>query len=272
MEATGVYHEALAECLYEAGFKVIVSNPGKAKEFAKSQNQQGKTDKKDSVMLARYGQSSHFNLKHWKPEPLEVRQLKAMVRRLAALEKDRQRELNRLEASEFNGVSQRVIQSINDMVTVLDMEIEKLQKDIDDLISGNPQMYKDRQLLLSIKGVGSVVSRELLSLFSSKNFLSGRQATAFLGIVPIHHESGALKGRSTMSKRGPGRLRAKLYMAAVVACQHNPQVRAQYLRLLKNGKNKMQAICAAMRKLVEICFGVIKHQREYQPQMGLISP
>ncbi len=148
-------------------------------------------------------------------------------------------------------------------------------QDIDDHISGcDPQMYKDRQLLLilSIKGVGNVVSRELLSLFSSKKFLSGRQASAYLGIVPIHHESGALKGRSTMSKRGPGRLRAKLYMAAVVACQHNPQVRAQYLRLLKNGKTKMQAICAAMRKLVGIFFGVVKHQREYQPQMGLISP
>jgi len=28
----------------------------------------------------------------------------------------------------------------------------------------------------------------------------------------------------------------------------------------------MSALCAAMRKLVQICFGVIKHQQPYQPQ------
>jgi len=55
-------------------------------------------------------------------------------------------------------------------------------------------------------------------------------------------------------------------MAAVVATQHNPDIRAQYKRLLKQGKTKMSALCAAMRKLVQICFGVLKHQANYQPQ------
>ncbi|WP_373692218.1 hypothetical protein [Endozoicomonas sp. SESOKO1] len=47
---------------------------------------------------------------------------------------------------------------------------------------------------------------------------------------------------------------------------HNPDIQAQYQRLLANGKTKMQAIGAAMPKLVQICFGVVKHQSEYQPQ------
>ncbi|MBL35200.1 MAG: IS110 family transposase, partial [Oceanospirillaceae bacterium] len=38
-------------------------------------------------------------------------------------------------------------------------------------------------------------------------------------------------------------------------------------RLLANGKSKMQALGAAMRKLVQICFGVVKHQSEYRPQV-----
>ena len=41
----------------------------------------------------------------------------------------------------------------------------------------------------------------------------------------------------------------------------------QKARLLKAGKVKMQALGAAMRKLIQICFGVIKHQCEYQPQL-----
>ncbi|MDO9518709.1 MAG: IS110 family transposase, partial [Pseudohongiella sp.] len=63
-----------------------------------------------------------------------------------------------------------------------------------------------------------------------------------------------------------GEIRAKLYLAAVVATKYNPDIRAQYLRLLKAGKRKMQAIGAAMRKLIQICYGVLKHQSRYQPQ------
>ncbi len=56
-------------------------------------------------------------------------------------------------------------------------------------------------------------------------------------------------------------------MAAVVATQHNPDIRAQYHRLLGAGKTKMQALGAAMRKLLQICFGVVKNQNEYMPQV-----
>lgn len=55
-------------------------------------------------------------------------------------------------------------------------------------------------------------------------------------------------------------------MAAIVAKQHNPIIRDQYNRLLAAGKKKMQALGAAMRKLLHICFGVVKHQQEFQPQ------
>ncbi|MCZ6805085.1 MAG: IS110 family transposase, partial [Proteobacteria bacterium] len=58
-----------------------------------------------------------------------------------------------------------------------------------------------------------------------------------------------------------------LYLAAVSACQHNPDIKAQRERLLKAGKTRMQALGAAMRKLIQICFGVVKNQTEYQPQV-----
>lgn len=55
-------------------------------------------------------------------------------------------------------------------------------------------------------------------------------------------------------------------MAAVVAIQHNPDIRCLYERLLERGKKKMAALGAAMRKLVHIAYGVLKHQQEYHPQ------
>ncbi|MDA5134104.1 MULTISPECIES: transposase [Psychrobacter] len=84
-------------------------------------------------------------------------------------------------------------------------------------------------------------------------------------------ESGLFKGKSRLAKNGSSDIRAKLYMPALVAIKHNPDIKTQYKRLLANGKCKMQAFCAVMRKLVHICFGVVKHQQPYQARVDLIS-
>ncbi len=60
-------------------------------------------------------------------------------------------------------------------------------------------------------------------------------------------------------------------MAAIVATTYNPHVRAVYERMLARGKSKMSALGAAMRKLVHLCFGVIKTQRPYEPNYAKIS-
>lgn len=267
VEPTGVYHESLVYALHDAGFKVLMVNPAKASQYAKSINLQHKTDKSDAYMLSQYGAAQQNQLKYWQPEAPEVRELKVLLRRLDALEADLQRETNRMESSEFSLSSSRVLQSLQDMIDVIKAEIDKLKQDIDDHIDQYPDLKKNRALLESIKGIGCVMSRELVYLFAAKRFNNAKQASAYCGLIPRLNESGKLKGRTSLSKIGPSRIRAKLYMAAVTAGQHNPQIKQQKARLLKAGKSQMQAIGAAMRKLIQICFGVIKHQTEYQPQM-----
>lgn len=267
LEPTGIYHEALLYDLHARGFQLFLANPGKARQYAESLNQTHKTDPGDAIMLARYGHAQRHQLSLWQPEAPEVRELKVMLRRLDALEKDLQRERNRQEATEFSLSSERVIQSLQDMIRALEAEIAQLQQDIDDHINRFPELKRNRQLLESIKGIGSVMSRELVCLFASKTFSSAKQVAAYVGLIPRLRESGTLKGRATLSKTGSARLRARLYMAAVCASTHNPDIRAQKHRLLKAGKLKMQALGAAMRKLIQICFGVIKHQSEYRPQV-----
>ena len=265
MEATGVYHEALAYALHEMGIKVSVMNPAFIRDFAKSLGVKSKTDKKDSMVIARY--CALMKPRLWQPEPRDIRVLKAMLVRLAALEKDMQRELNRLEKAQVSQASVDVIESIHIMTKGLKQEISRVQKQIDLHIDQNPDLKQNKEKLQSIPGIGEVVSREMLAVLLSRDFKRASQAAAFMGLVPKQCESGKMKGRTTLCKNGPGRLRAKLYMAAIVAKQHNPDIKAQYERLLLAGKTKMQALGAAMRKLVQICFGVIKHQCEYQPQL-----
>jgi len=266
LEPTGVYHEGLTYFLHEAGLKVRIGNPSKAREFASSVGFKHKTDKEDAKVLAYYGSLEPRNLKVWEPEPPKVRELKALLRRLTALEKDYQRELNRLEASEVSGASTRVTDSIRAILDSLDDEIKRLKRDIDDRIKKDPVLAKNRELLQSISGVGEVFSREMVVLFAAKAFMNAKQVAAYLGLIPKLKQSGTQEKKTVLSKFGPARIRAKLYMAAVVASQHNLDIKRQKHRLIANGKSKMAALGAAMRKLVQICYGVVKNQEMYQPQ------
>ena len=265
MEATGIYHETLAYQLYQAGAKVCVINPAQVNSYAKSLGQRTKTDKKDSMVLARYGSTQSPEL--WHPEPEEVRTLKALIARIDAVDQDIQREKNRLEKAEIVQVSQAVLTSIHNVLSPLKQEKARLEILIDQHIDQHPILKRDRRLLESIPGVGPVISRIMLAVIRSRTFTSASQCAAYLGLNPIQYESGSsVRRKARLSKAGNAKVRAKLYMAAVVSIQHNPDIKQQYERLTQKGKANMSALGAAMRKLVHICFGVLKHQTTYQVQ------
>ena len=103
-------------------------------------------------------------------------------------------------------------------------------------------------------------------------FASAKEAAAFLGLVPVQTESGvSVRGRPRLSKAGNPRIRASLYMAAVVAKRINPDVKDLYERLCARGKSKMAALGACMRKLVHLCYGVEKSGHAYVPNIALPS-
>ncbi|MEY3201911.1 MAG: hypothetical protein RIR70_1461 [Pseudomonadota bacterium] len=117
---------------------------------------------------------------------------------------------------------------------------------------------------MSIPGVGPQVGNNLLSVMHNHQFRSAEQLAAYLGLGPVEHQSGSsVRGKARLSKAGPARIRAVLYMTAVTSIKHNPHIKALCQRLLARGKAKMAAIGAAMRKRVHLCFGVLKTRRPY---------
>jgi transposase len=265
MEATGIYHEQLATFLTDAGAKVSVVNPAQVKFYAQGLGVRSKNDKKDSVVLARYGLKE--NPKLWQPEAQEIRTLKALLARFDGIEKDLQREKNRQEKAVISLAPEEVINSLNLMTEQLKSEQQRLEKLIEDHINKHDKLRENKALLETIPAVGKVIATRMLMVIGSRQFDDAHQCAAYLGLIPVQHESGSsVKGRAKLSKAGNPVIRAKLYMAAVVAIRHNPDIKAQYERLTSKGKSKMSALGAAMRKLVQICFGVLKHQQPYQPQ------
>jgi transposase len=264
LEATGVYHEAAAYRLVEAGITVSIVNPAQAKDFARGLAVRTKTDGVDRVVLARFG--ALVKPKPWTPPPPEVRELQALLARREALTQDRQREQNRREKALATTTPPRILQSLEDSIAFLDRQLEQLQQEIHDHIDSHPGLKADLTLLLSIPAVGPQVGSHLLVILQGHTFHSAEQLAAYLGLVPVERQSGtSVSGRARLSKAGPARVRAVLYMAAVVATRHNPHVKALYERLLARGKTKMSALGAAMRKLVHLCFGVLKTRQPYQP-------
>ena len=265
MEATGIYHEQLANFLYKAGAKVSVVNPAQVKFYAQSVGVRSKNDKKDSVVLARYGAKEKPKL--WMPEAEEIRILKALLARFDGIEKDLQREKNRQEKAENSLAPEEVVVSLTLMIEQLETEQQRLNRLIEEHINKHDNLSKNKALLESIPAVGNVIATRMLMVIGSRQFEDAHQCAAYLGLVPVQHESGSsVRGRAKLSKAGNPVIRAKLYMAAVVAIRYNPDIKAQYERLTSKGKSKMSALGAAMRKLVQICFGVLKHQQPYQPQ------
>jgi len=265
MEATGVYHLKAAAYLSREGLNVIIVNPQQASQYAKSQNQQNKSDKLDAYALQRYG--SQLKKYHvFTPDRPEISQLKALLSRMHQLGKDLQRERNRLEKCAFQEGSSLARSSIERTIKFNTAEQQRTQQQIDQLIKQDPGLKHDQKLLCSIKGIGKLTSQWLLPLLSTHRFNDAREIAAFLGLVPCHKSSGtSLKTRGRLSGRGDAILRAKMYMPAVSAVTHDPEMKAFYQQLIRKGKPAKVAITAVMRKLVHVCYGVIKHQTPYMP-------
>jgi len=264
VEATGVYHRPLADLAYGAGVRVIVTNPGRAAEHASSHNRLNKNDRLDARGLQQYGRQLE-NAHDYQPDSLPIQALRAMLSRLRQLDKDIQRERNRLEKCVFIAQSQVLATSIRRQLRQLDKERTLIQSNIDRLISEHPPLGHIQALLISIKGIGKITSQWLLPLLYREQFESARQLAAFLGLTPIHRTSGtSLNQRGRLSGRGDCYLRSRLYMPAVCAKRHDPAMAAFYDTLIQRGKTPKQALTAIMRKLVHVAYGVVRNDQPYR--------
>jgi transposase len=263
LEASGGYQRRVARFLHERGLVVSVVNPQRTSAYADSQLTRSKTDKVDARLLARFCHREEPN--PWKPTSSEQKSLKEMTRGLEQLKKERDRLKNQIRQSENPTVTdslESVLESINE-------QIDQLEEAIDEHVQNSDTLARNRDLLETIPGVGSTTAALVLAeLGDHERFECARQAAAYAGLTPSHHESGSSVHRKPrLSKVGSSRLRRALYFPAIAALRCNAAVEALGDRLAKRGKEKMVIIGAAMRKLLHICYGVLKNQSSFDPSL-----
>jgi transposase len=266
MEATGIYHEALATFLHEQGVTVYVVNPAQVAYFAKSELLRTKTDRSDAKLIARFA-ASQASLRPWQPPTAAQRQLRALVYRLEDLEGMKRMEQNRLDVADAT-----VVTSINEHLTELEARIVKLRKAIKNHIDSDPTLRGDRDLLQSIPGIGEKASSILLACVGDlRKFDDPGQLDAFVGLNATIRESGTYKGSRAISKLGSSIVRAKIYMCALSAMTHNPLIRTFVQRLRDRGKPHMVAIVAAMRKLLHFAWAIVRSGNPFDPDFLVAS-
>jgi len=258
LEATNIYGHRLAEFLYDQGFDVSMVNPARVKGYAQGELLRTKTDKQDAALIARFCQAMSPSL--WVPEPKNVRELKALVRRLDALIEMKQQEVNRLDVAD-----DVVQQDIEEHIILLCERIKQLRDAIKQHIDDDPDLREQRELLLSIPGVGEKTVAMVLSYFATiERFSSAKQLASFCGVTPRQVQSGTSINRyGRMSKVGPAQLRKALFFPAMVALKYNPLLLSMGERMLAAGKPKMVIIGAAMRKLIHLIYGVLKSRTPF---------
>ena len=84
-------------------------------------------------------------------------------------------------------------------------------------------------------GSGPATVFSLLAELPELGSLDRREAAAVVGVAPLNRDSGKHRG-SRRCWGGRGRVRAALYMAALVGVRYNPTLQEFYERLLRAGQ------------------------------------
>jgi transposase len=261
LEATGRYGEALAQFLLAQGYALSYLNPRQIHNYSKSKLHYHKTDPQDAALIARFCALERPPL--WQA-PSALRQvLQQRSRRLEALKAMRQQEVNRLASALTDTF---VLEQVQASIAYFDSLIAQTQAAIDALIQASPRLNAQESLLLSIPGIGKTSAQLLLAEMEIEAFTSARQLAVFVGITPLQHQSGSsIKKRSHISKQGNTRLRAGLYLPAVVAKRYNPACRDLAQRLESRHKQGKVIVVAVMRKLLHQVYGVLKSAQPFDP-------
>jgi len=259
LEATGGYESAAAAALGAAGLPVVVVNPRQVRDFAKAVGKLAKTDRIDAQVLALFAERVRPEIRSLTSEAAQ--ELEDLLSRRRQILEMLQAERNRLEHA--RGTVRR---DVIEHTRYLERRLVRVDSDLDQRIRESPVWRAKEDLLRSVPGVGPVLSRTLIAELPELGRLSRQEIAALVGVAPLNRDSGRMRGRRS-TWGGRARIRAVLYMAAVVASRRNAAIQTFYLRLRATGKPGKVALVACMRKLLVILNSMVRNNRPWDPAL-----
>ena len=257
LEATGGLERPVTYALAEVALPVVVANPRRTRDFARSTGLLAKTDALDAQALAHFADAVRPELRDLPDQ--ETQDLSAKLARRRQLVHTLTAERNRLHST-----PSCIEDSLRAHITWLREAIAALEADIDALIQDNIQWRTQVKQLAAVKGVGNITAYTLTADWPELGQLNRKQIAALVGVAPLNNDSGKRRGKRYVWG-GRAAVRTALYMAALSASRFNPTIKAFYQRLTDAGKPKKVALTACMRKLLTILNAMVKNGTDWDP-------
>ncbi len=257
LEPTGRYHRELHQGLHNDGVTVVLANPQRMRNFARSLGQQAKTDRVDAAMLARYACLDHLQSVAPKPANQQaLGDLLALRRKLVE-----QGAAWRKHASATAGPAADLLQPLLDRFAPKVREVDAaVQAGID----ADPGLRRRSEIIRSVPGCGPLTAASLCAELPELGSATPAAAAALAGLAPYACDSGGHHGRRRI-RGGRQHPRKVLYMAATSAIRCNPDLRTVYARLPARGKPHKVALVAVMRKLLGLLAALLRDDRLWTP-------
>lgn len=153
------------------------------------------------------------------------------------------------------------MQALNERITRLDNEIAAL--------SSQQIAYRH---LLTIPGVGPLIAAAFLSEVDVTQFTSGRELSAWCGLVPRQHSSGGKQRLSSVTKNGNRSLRTLIIHGArsVMRCAKKRDDRLSiWLQRLEARRGFLKTTVALANKLTRIIWRVLTDGIDFNMQKAV---
>jgi len=245
LEATGGYERAAVSAMVQAGLRVHVAQPQIIRAFAVSMKIRAKNDDIDSFVCARYAQDRDKQLPVITSIDPTQQTLQALLVRRSQLV-----EMSTMEQNRLQQVSdQQALQSVKRSLKFLQKQIQRAEKQMDQLIQQDQKLREKSKTLQETKGVGPQTTRVLLACLPELGSTSSKRLNALVGVAPYAADSGGHKGARYIAG-GRKIVRNGLYMACMSAVHTNPVIAPYYKKLLERGLAHKTAMMACIRKLL----------------------
>jgi transposase len=259
MEATGVYHEALAYFLEEKGYELTIVLPNKISNYFRTLSVKSITDKTSAEAIAMFGLEK--KLETWKRPKKIFRNLRQLTRERDQMIQERTMVKNQLHAEQAEADPHpSSIQRIKKRIQILNKQEKEIKAEITALAKTDEGVNKSIQIISSVTGVGVLTAGTVLAETNGFELIRNkRQLSSYAGYDVIQKESGtSVKGKSRISKRGNKYLRKAMHLPALAAIRHDERFKAVYARLIATHGIKMKAAVAVQRKLLEIIYTIYR--------------
>jgi len=263
MEATGVYYENLAYWLDSKGEKLSVLLPNKVKHYAKSLNLKTKTDGVDAQLLSRIGLERKLTL--WTIPSKIMREVKFLSR---AYREDKAKLVivkNQLHAKEHaHGCPASVIKRLKKQIAFLQAQLLETEAELRVTVMSDSLLSDKVTKISTIPGISFMT---IISILAETNAFAlvenAKQLVSYAGLDIQQNQSGAKEGKTRISKKGNSYIRNALYMPALCASKHNPDMKVFYNRIIEKKPAKKIGITAVARKLLILTYILWKNDTEF---------